>query len=380
MYNVALNQTQVQSDMNAPVSGSSALPVVSFGSSGIVFGNQATGTTSASQPVTLTNPGGATLAISNIAVSGGNSGDFAETNNCPSTLAPNISCTINVTFAPTTTGARSSFVQVTDNAPGSPQSVPLSGTGTGFGVTPGLTVLTFTGTQQFTAGSGTITWSVDGAVGGSSTVGSITGSGLYTPPSVVGTHTVTASTSTQSASATVYVSNYAGSYTFHEDNMRSGQNLNETVLTLGDVNQAQFGKLFTYSLDGLSYGSPLYVASVNVPGQGYHNVVYVATEHDSVYAFDADGLTTTPLWHTTFLKSGVTSVPCGSLCNDIPTEFGVTGTPVIDPTSNTLYVVAYTQEGTNYVQRLHALDITTGAEKFGGPGPDSGERKRIGRR
>ncbi len=117
----------------------------------------------------------------------------------------------------------------------------------------------------------------------------------------------------------------------------------------------------------MSYGAPLYVASVNIPGQGYHNVVYVATEHDSVYAFDADGLTTTPLWHTTFLKSGVTSVPCNLTCSDIPTEFGVTGTPVIDPTTNTMYVVAYTQEGTNYIQRLHALDITTGADKFGGP-------------
>jgi hypothetical protein len=367
VYNVALNETQVQSDMNSPVSGSSSLPLASFGSSTLAFGNQATGTTSASQPVTLTNEGGATLSISSIAIAGGNAGDFAETNNCPATLVTNGSCTINVTFSPTTTGSRTSFVQITDNAPGSPQSVALSGTGTGFGVTPGLSVLTFTGTQQFAAGPGTVTWSVDGVAGGSSSVGTITSGGLYTPPSAVGTHVVTATTSTQSATATVYVSNYAGSYTFHEDNMRSGQNLNETVLTLSNVNQAQFGQLFTYPLDGLSYGSPLYVANVNIPGQGYHNVVYVATEHDSVYAFDADGLTTTPLWHTTFLKSGVTSVPCGSLCNDIPTEFGVTGTPVIDPTSNTLYVVAYTLEGTNYVQRLHALDITTGADKFGGP-------------
>jgi hypothetical protein len=258
-------------------------------------------------------------------------------------------------------------VQLTDNAPGSPQSVALSGTGTGFGVTPSVSVLTFTGQQQFSAGAGTITWSVDGTIGGSSTSGTITSGGLYTPPSAAGTHVVTATTSTQSASATVYVSNYAGSYTFHDDNMRSGQNLNETVLTTSNVNSAQFGKLFTYSLDGLSYASPLYVASVNIPGLGYHNVVYLATEHDSVYAFDADGLSTTPLWHTSFLGTGVTSVPCNLTCSDIPTEFGITGTPVIDPTTNTMYVVAYTQEGTNYVQRLHALDITTGLDKFGGP-------------
>jgi len=367
VYNVVLNQTQIQADMNTPVSSGSALPLVSFSTAGITFGNQATGTTSSPQPVTLTNAGGATLSISSIAIAGGNAADFGETNNCPSTLAPNGTCTINVTFSPVDTGAFNSFVQVTDNAPSSPQTVALSGTGTGFGVTPGVTVLTFTGKQQFNAGTGSITWSVDGTVGGSSSSGTITTGGLYTPPGAIGTHTVTASASTQSASATVYVSDYAGSYTFHYDAMRSGQNTGETVLTLSNVNQAQFGKLFSYSLDGLSYGSPLYVASVNIPGQGYHNVVYVATENDSVYAFDADGNSTTPLWHTSFLSSGVTTQPCNSLCSDIPTQYGVTGTPVIDPTSNTLYAVAATQEGTNYVQRLHALDITTGAEKFGGP-------------
>jgi large repetitive protein len=368
LYNVALNQTQIQSDMNTPVSSGSSLPLVSFGTPSLSFGNQATGSTSAAQQLTLSNVGGATLAISGISIAGGNAADFGETNNCPASLAPNGSCTINVTFEPLDTGTFNSFVQVSDNAPSSPQTVALSGTGTGFGVTPGVSVLTFTGTQQFTAGSGSITWSVDGVTGGSPTTGTITTNGLYTPPSVVGIHQVTATTSTQTASATVYVSNFAGDYTFHNDNMRSGQNLNETVLNLNNVNDGQFGKLFSYSLDGLSYSSPLYVANVAIPGQGNHNVVYVATEHDSVYAFDADGLSTTPLWHTSFLSTNVTSVPCGSLCSDIPKEYGVTGTPVIDPTSNTLYVVAATLVGgTTYTQTLHALDITTGAEKFGGP-------------
>jgi large repetitive protein len=367
VYNAVLNQTQIQSDMNTPVSSGSALPLVSFGSSSLSFGNQSTGSSSAAQPVTLTNAGESSLSIGNIAIAGGNASDFTQTNNCPSSVAPNGSCTINVTFSPLTTGPLNSFVQVTDNAPGSPQSVALSGTGTGFVVTPRVSVLTFTGHQQFSAGGGTITWSVDGLAGGSSSTGTITSGGLYSPPSAVGTHTVTATTSTQSASATVYISNFAGAYTFHNDAMRSGQNLNEIALTLSNVNDAQFGKLFSYSVDGLTFASPLYVASVNIPGQGFHNVVYVSTEHDSVYAFDADGLTTTPLWHRTFLGTGVTTVPCNSLCGDIPTEYGVTGTPVIDPTTNTLYVVAATQEGTNYVQRLHALDITTGADKFGGP-------------
>jgi hypothetical protein len=159
--------------------------------------------------------------------------------------------------------------------------------------------------------------------------------------------------------------------TWHNDNSRTGQNLKESVLTLSNVNSTQFGKKFTRSVDGRIYAQPLYVPSVSIPGMGTHNVVYVATENDSVYAFDAGGAPTTPLWHRAFTNSakGITAVPCADTpsCSVMGLIVGITGTPVIDSTSKTLYVVTFTQENGSYFQRLHALNIATGAEKFGGP-------------
>jgi hypothetical protein len=117
---------------------------------------------------------------------------------------------------------------------------------------------------------------------------------------------------------------------------------------------------------------PLYVPNVSVPGKGTRNVVYVVTENDSVYAFDANGSPAVPLWQRSFASpaEGITAVPCADLmpeCAFFKPVVGITGTPVIDPTSKTLYVVAMTIENGTYFQRLHALDITTGAEKFRGP-------------
>ena len=139
--------------------------------------------------------------------------------------------------------------------------------------------------------------------------------------------------------------------------------------------QLRFGKLFSYSIDGTADTSPLYVANVQIPGAGSHNVVYIATEHDSVYAFDADGRQSSPLWHVSFINpaNGITTVPPNDTgeCCDISPEIGITGSPVIDPAGKTLYVVAKTKEvsggNVNYVHRLHALDLATGAEKLGGP-------------
>jgi hypothetical protein len=160
------------------------------------------------------------------------------------------------------------------------------------------------------------------------------------------------------------------------DNSRSGTNSNETYLTPANVNSAQFGKLFAYSVDGYVVSQPLYVPQVIIQGQA-HNVVYVATQHDSVYAFDADTFGTgAPLWSKSFINpaQGVTTVPIADQgCATVTayTEIGIMGTPTIDASTGTLYVDAKTKEVVNgvpsYYHRLHALDITSGAEKFNGP-------------
>jgi len=156
--------------------------------------------------------------------------------------------------------------------------------------------------------------------------------------------------------------------TQHNDIARTGQNLNETILTTSNVASATFGKLGFYSVDGLVDAQPLYASNVAVPGNGAHNVLIAATEHDSVYAFDADSGTI--LWQISVLKTGETTSDARG-CDQVKPEIGVTSTPVIDRTrgpNGTVYVAAMSKDGSgNYHQRLHALDLALGTEVLGGP-------------
>lgn len=155
--------------------------------------------------------------------------------------------------------------------------------------------------------------------------------------------------------------------TYHYNNARTGLNSTETALTLANVNSTAFGKLFTLTVDGLVDAEPLYLSAVSIQG-GTHNVLIVATEHDSVYAFDAD--TGTQYWHISTLKSGETTSDDRG-CSQVTPEIGITSTPAIRRpagSNGVIYTVAMSKDSSgNYYQRLHALDVPTGTELYKGP-------------
>jgi hypothetical protein len=254
-------------------------------------------------------------------------------------------------------------------------------------VSPALAAVTATTqTQQFTASVQGVTWSVDGIAGGNSTVGTISSSGLYMPPAKAGVHTITAAAGGSSGTAHIAVTDLAGVETFHNDQSRDGVNSREFALQALTVKTNTFGKLFSCPVDGAVYAQPLWVKGVNIGG-GMHNVLVVATAHDSAYVFDADASPCVTYWHVNLLdtlhggtsgEASVTWNDVGNCFGDIYPEVGVTGTPVIDPSTKTIYLVSASESnahnkgncsGTtgNFYHRLHALDLFTGSEKYNGP-------------
>jgi hypothetical protein len=164
---------------------------------------------------------------------------------------------------------------------------------------------------------------------------------------------------------------FAGVLTGHNDNARDGLNAQETILTPSNVNKKSFGLVFSYAVDGYLWAQPLYVPQVNITGYGLKNVAYVATGHDSVFAFDADGVVTTPLWQISFLNpsQGISTLPQNVVnCPNGP-EYGITSTPVIDPVAGLLYVIATTYSASlnQAYFTLHALELSNGAEAPGSP-------------
>jgi hypothetical protein len=236
-----------------------------------------------------------------------------------------------------------------------------------------------------------VTWSVTPSGGSFNPSTSANGANVtFTAPTTAGVYTVTATSvtnGTQSASATVAVTDLAGVYSYHNDLARDGVNAQEYALTTSNVSTSSFGKLFSCTADGAVYAQPVWVANLSIGG-AMHNVVFVATEHDGLFAFDADTSPCQTLWSVSLIDSshggtsGEITVPSGQRGNkvgagigDLQPEVGITGTPVIDPSTSTLYVVSKSMNsgGTTFYQRLHAIDIATGSEKSGSsPIPISG--------
>ncbi len=245
-----------------------------------------------------------------------------------------------------------------------------------FTITPPSATVAPSMTKQFSAtiqglSNQSVTWAVDGTAGGSAATGTISAAGLYTAPAAIGAHTISATSVADTAltgSATITVVNFsqASVLTYHNDDARDGQYLEEVSLTPSNVNSSTFGKLLAYPVDGQVYAQPLYMAGLNIAG-GTHDVVFVVTQNNSVYAFSADATssaTAQTFWHAGPLGP---SVYKGDITGVNP-NVGILSTPVIDASTNTMYLVA--EEGgkgdpTPFF--LHALDIITGAEKFGGP-------------
>src|SRR3984957_16745354 len=281
-------------------------------------------------------------------------------------IQPHGTATVRVQFAPTNRGTGfSASIAISTNATAGTKSAKVKLTGSAKGSLPAMPTATATPTA-----SPTHTATATSTPTAASTATMVaTSTRTATPTSTTLATSTATSTSTPTATATATSTVPTDVLTYHNDNARTGQNLTEQILTTANV-KTSFGKLFEDSVDGLVDAQPLIKTQVAIPGQGTRNVIYVVTENDSVYAFDAD--TSGPaLWHVSVLGTG--EAPSDDRgCGQVTPKIGITSTPVIDPASGahgTIYVVAMSKNTTTgaYFQRIHALDITTGAEEFSGP-------------
>ena len=271
---------------------------------------------------------------------------------------------VRATDAANNLSAFSSTATATTPDPGAPISVTI--TPKRGGLTVSQTVA-FAATVTNDIGSQGVTWRATGGTLSGQTVSAATFS-----TAAAGSFTITATSvadNTKNASVTIGVTDLAGVFTHQNDPQRTGQNLKEYALTTSNVSASTFGKLFSCSVDGEVYAQPLYFANLSISG-GTHNVVFVATEHDSVYAFDADTTPCLQYWKVSLLAAGETTVPPADTgeTGDLTPEIGITSTPVIDPATSTIYICAKSKDASsNYHHRLHALNVATGAEKTSSP-------------
>ncbi|WP_422291870.1 pyrrolo-quinoline quinone [Candidatus Binatus sp.] len=327
-------------------------------------------TVTETESFTVQNTGGITLSVTVEPVKGSPSfkitsgqGTFA--------VQPHAATTVTVAFAPNSGNTFSANVRVNSDATAGARSAKVSLTGSAKKhkqPTPTPTP-TLTPTATATA-SATATATRTSTTTATSTVTrTATATATHTATATSTSLASSTATSTPTATATATSAIPTDVLTYHNDIERTGQNLTEQTLTPTNV-KTSFGQLFQDSVDGLVDAQPLIKTQVAIPGQGTHNVLYVVTENDTVYAFDAD--TSGPsLWHVSVLGTGEAASDNRG-CSQVTPEIGITSTPVIDPTAGpngTIYLVAMSKNTMTgaYFQRIHALDITTGAEEFGGP-------------
>ena len=302
----------------------------------------------------------------------------------PAGLTLNVSTgAIAGTPTQTVTSTELTFQVVDSSTPQQSKSIKLaltiSSTAVGISISPKRAGLTVTQTLSVSAtvandtSMKAVSWSASGGSFSSNT--SASGAAVtYTSPSTPGIYTITATQTndvTQRAVATIGVTDLHGVYTYHNDVSRDGTNTSEYALTTANVNSSTFGKLFSCQADAAIYTQPLWVSNITIGG-AKHNIVVAATMHDTVYAFDADASPCVTYWHTQFIPSGETFYTAADVFdNSIFPDIGILGTPVIDSTSNIVYLVTKTKNTTGpgiiAHQRLHALNLADGTEIANSP-------------